>query len=502
MITHFEKTYIATDYREYRENILFEKEIGLLPMTQPYVEKELALESINEEYKLLQKQQTELTCKIFKNRREFNQLSMSNEIERRRYVRKCPNNDCQGFLSQNLKCEICNSWVCSECREIKGTVRDAEHTCNPEILESVKMLAADTKPCPNCSAMIYKIEGCSQMFCTECHVAFNWNTLRVETGVIHNPHYFEWMRMQNGDVAAAIERNPNDVLCGRELDNRFTIVLRNTFVTIFNKQNKCSIPEIKKQIFDLLSTHLKPTYPQIYTNIMRDIHGFTDINNAERRNDNFYHYSQTLINYIYRYLMSRAGRMHELIDCMNQIDVKLFNIHVIIPLENIIQNTIHIREMVIGRWTIRDQIESNLDLRILYMRNKITPEKFKTQIQKRDKETQRNIEITNILRMYVSCLTDLLYRMVDKANNFYNIQNSSDDDYKMFLKDLFGKDNYIDSIVKPLSQQPPPPIDIEESILKECHALREYTNQCMKTVLTTYGSSMKPSIKQDFQYEP
>jgi hypothetical protein len=235
---------------------------------------------------------------------------------------------------------------------------------------------------------------------------------------------------------------------------------------------------------------------------MRDIHGFTDINNAERRNDNFYHYSQTLINYIYRYLMSRAGRMHELIDCMNQIDVKLFNIHVIIPLENIIQNTIHIREMVIGRWTIRDQIESNLDLRILYMRNKITPEKFKTQIQKRDKETQRNIEITNILRMYVSCLTDLLYRMVDKANNFYNIQNSSDDDYKMFLKDLFGKDNYIDSIVKPLSQQPPPPIDIEESILKECHALREYTNQCMKTVLTTYGSSMKPSIKQDFQYEP
>lgn len=60
------------------------------------------------------------------------------------------------------------------------------------------------------------LKNCSQMFCTQCHTAFDWRTGRIETNHIHNPHYFEWMRRQGNNP----ERNPNDVICGRELDHR------------------------------------------------------------------------------------------------------------------------------------------------------------------------------------------------------------------------------------------------------------------------------------------
>jgi hypothetical protein len=55
------------------------------------------------------------------------------------------------------------------------------------------------------------------MYCTQCHTAFSWNTGRVESGNIHNPHYYEYMRQQNGGVAP---RNPGDVPCGGFINGR------------------------------------------------------------------------------------------------------------------------------------------------------------------------------------------------------------------------------------------------------------------------------------------
>ena len=51
------------------------------------------------------------------------------------------------------------------------------------------------------------------MFCTQCHVAFSWRTGSVVTnGVIHNPHYYAWLRQTQGQ--GAIPRNPGDMPCG------------------------------------------------------------------------------------------------------------------------------------------------------------------------------------------------------------------------------------------------------------------------------------------------
>jgi hypothetical protein len=62
--------------------------------------------------------------------------------------------------------------------------------------------------------------NCDQMWCTQCQTAFSWRTGRIEK-VIHNPHYYEWMR-RNG----TLERNPNDVPCGREINHNTSTVIR------------------------------------------------------------------------------------------------------------------------------------------------------------------------------------------------------------------------------------------------------------------------------------
>jgi hypothetical protein len=49
---------------------------------------------------------------------------------------------------------------------------------------------------------IEKVSGCNQMFCVQCHTAFDWATGEIETGVIHNPHYFDMMKRNQ------LQRNP------------------------------------------------------------------------------------------------------------------------------------------------------------------------------------------------------------------------------------------------------------------------------------------------------
>ena len=61
------------------------------------------------------------------------------------------------------------------------------------------------------------VHNCDQMFCTMCHTAFSWRTGRIETN-IHNPHYYELMRRTGGNI----QRNHNELICGREINHGFT----------------------------------------------------------------------------------------------------------------------------------------------------------------------------------------------------------------------------------------------------------------------------------------
>jgi len=455
LMNNFDKKWLNTEYKHLREDHLFEIEVGLLPATQPHVEREIKLETLQDELVALEKKRKDLLHLIGNKRNEVSTIILSGPTtERKKYIRKCPNNTCQGFLSTHLKCDLCASVVCSECREIKGKAdideeMIAAHVCDPQILESVKFIDNDTKPCPNCTSMIHKIEGCSQMFCTECHTAFNWQTLRIETGIIHNPHYFEWQRRTTATGGAA--RNPNDVLCGRELDNHFTNAIREKFIDEYNK-TRMTNTEFKTMIFELLRQCVSNQYT---LNDM--IAKINDVVGDRSSTSTLYVYSKWIVDNIQN--MTKKNRLMvfpKFMKLLNDLPI-ITTISKIKTIEAIIQRTIHIREVEIRGLNVTDRVSSNLHLRIAFMRNHISRDIFKRELQKKDKAFDRNTEHANVLRMYVSCLTDLMYRMYENLEEY-------------------------------------------EDIIKEIHELRRYTNDCLRRTFTVYGSSMNHNIDRTCKY--
>jgi hypothetical protein len=221
--------YRMNEYKKHRENVLLDREMALMPATQHFAEAIRSAEKMeNELLPPLDVQLKELYLKQDEISKEINRVYVlrSEILYQTRllrtgqgdkakvevnFVRKCPDGDCRGFLSTAWKCGLCSKWACPECHEIKGETRDAEHTCNPDNVATAKLLAKDSRPCPGCGTVITKIEGCDQMWCSQCHCAFSWRTGRKETGVVHNPHFYEWQRKQNGGVAPRVA---GDVPCG------------------------------------------------------------------------------------------------------------------------------------------------------------------------------------------------------------------------------------------------------------------------------------------------
>jgi hypothetical protein len=228
----------------HRENILLEREKCFLPDTQIIVARRKERERIIEQN----------VTRIHELQREMNVLHTQNATirmqgdsvpdakERRKFVRKCPVTSCRGFLSTQWKCEICENHICHACNEIKGD----EHTCNPENVETMNLLKKDTKACPSCGTMIFKISGCAQMWCPDCHTAFNWNTLQIEKGVIHNPHYYEFQRL-----GGRANRNAGDIPCGGmpNINELYQACNMRVPTGLYNRYNP-QIPNEYKIVFD------------------------------------------------------------------------------------------------------------------------------------------------------------------------------------------------------------------------------------------------------------
>jgi hypothetical protein len=354
----FTKTFVSKDYKNHRESILFDQERALLPATQPLVENILKCERIDNEIRRIEDVELRAVyARISALRSERNAMNRNTTptTERTTFVKACPDPECRGFLSSQWKCGICEKWACSDCHEIKGLSRDCEHTCNPDNVATVALLANDTKSCPSCGEGIHKIEGCDQMFCTMCHTGFSWRTGRIETN-IHNPHYFEWLRRTGGEVP----RNPNDIQCGREITNTFT-------------RNMTSTMRVKG------------------------------------------------------------------------IDTELIN-----RVMRICESVIHFRYVVLIRF-IGDHVLNNQDLRIQYLRNLISQDDFKTQIQRLDKKHQKNREIHNVMTILYNTATDIIYRF----DNAITLRNE---------------------------------IQEAREILNEMDTILSYVNECLLDISKTYNS--------------
>lgn len=239
MYATFGKTWVNNKYKKHRKQVLLEREKSRMPETMPFVAVKEKINEYNEEMKTIQQSMdlclvelNKLTHKKLTIERERNilryggpiyldgenmdgeNMDCSKHTAKQAFIKACPNEGCRGFLSSRYKCDLCKIYVCSKCFEIKGTQpNDTDHVCDENNIKAANLIKTETKPCPKCAVPIFKINGCAQMWCTICHVAFSWNTGKIETGTIHNPHFYEWAKTNN-----QLTLNPGTVVCGGLID--------------------------------------------------------------------------------------------------------------------------------------------------------------------------------------------------------------------------------------------------------------------------------------------
>ena len=223
LVNNLNKSYIENEFKKRRKQLLVDKEISRTPELMNLVERTKLLEQhekeltqMNEEYLKMKKLLNEIYKSVNEKKILIHRIKNGEdtEKERKKFIMPCPGQNCKGYLSCQYKCEVCKLFTCPDCFEIIGYSKDEPHECKEDNVKSAEMIKKETKGCPKCGVRIFKIEGCDQMWCTECKVAFSWNTGKiVVNGNIHNPHYYQYLQ-QNGLNNGAAPRNPGDVVCG------------------------------------------------------------------------------------------------------------------------------------------------------------------------------------------------------------------------------------------------------------------------------------------------
>ena len=240
------KAFVNGNYKQHRAEILLEQEKARMPETMPAVEKyrnigKLQAEVVkeNEELVKLKVQIRILKANLYHKKNKISRIKRGDcgEEKKREFKHKCGVDDCKGFLSSSWKCGVCDTWSCPKCFEVIGTDKNCGHECDQNNVESAKLIKKETRNCPSCATRIFKIEGCDQMWCTQCHIAFSWKTGLQVNGVIHNPHFYQWQR-EGGKVAAV--QTPGAQVCGG-LPNGWLLRRQLNLALTGNKTKNCDM---------------------------------------------------------------------------------------------------------------------------------------------------------------------------------------------------------------------------------------------------------------------
>jgi hypothetical protein len=159
------------------------------------------------------------------------------------------------------------------------TRNDPSHICKEENVQSADLIRKDTKPCPSCGTRTHKIEGCDQMFCTNCKKAWGWNSGKIdESGRIHNPHYYQWQRELAEKQGTTMAREQGDIVCG----------------------GLCSYQEMRSMIFNKLWTLMSDVLRIEISNMHRAVSHVinVDLEGTRQKVRNLGNYEEMRISYI------------------------------------------------------------------------------------------------------------------------------------------------------------------------------------------------------------
>ena len=235
--------WLSTTYAKHREGVLLQEAKALLPSTEPHVlqiekrEKHMRRISVlQDKRRRLAREMANLTMKI----RQEN-TKMPQKLSESLFHFICGNGSCNGVLDANWTCRLCSKVTCSEC----GCVKEAGHVCNDDDKLTAEVLKT-CRPCPWCSALTHRIDGCAHMWCIKCHKSWDWHSGRKIKRNVHNPE-----RMQYEARNAVVSRNPGDIPCGGLPHvSEFTVFRGPTFTRCF---------ELYRFVKELEDTHL-PRY--------------------------------------------------------------------------------------------------------------------------------------------------------------------------------------------------------------------------------------------------
>lgn len=302
LYTRLGQNFMKSVYKNIRENVLYEEEKSFFPATLEIIERELEITRLRTERDQLDSKYDSIrhsrmiplkelrynkevmeVCKAIdlymqlrndveivdeQLRDERSSISAKiHEMEQTKngaakpktYVLACTKEDCRGMLSienknekGNYVCMICSSETCDHCRM---GISDDSHECDPDILKTVEFMNSTSKPCPQCGIPIFKISGCNQMFCTGCHVSFEWTTLRINNGAVHNPHHAQWLRETKNRP-----REVADVVCAREptMDMALDIAagMEDAIMRCKDKKLKEEATELLDYVFEMVRTSI------------------------------------------------------------------------------------------------------------------------------------------------------------------------------------------------------------------------------------------------------
>ncbi len=261
---NFSKSFLTKEYREIRKNILFKQELSFIQGTHEVIEnknRESKFQNLNFNKNLFE------TILYYSKRingktsREFFQINSEKQIDeiniklkdfsfnknnkkQIEFIGKCIINECNGLISKiEKKCTICNKLYCIKCL---NQTDDKNHKCNEDTLASINFLKKDSKNCPSCFAKIFKINGCDQMFCTHCKTGFEWQTLNIITGNLHNPHYLEYLKNNRQTI---------NTTCQLELNNLVLTQLTQIENNI-DREEKMSITNICRNLMHIRDVNI------------------------------------------------------------------------------------------------------------------------------------------------------------------------------------------------------------------------------------------------------